>query len=185
MILDLFIVITLLWGLITGWSAGFVKQLISMVGFIVGLLIAATCYATLGEYLMPFMGVSITATNVIAFLLLWVIVPIFLGFVANRITEILHSNIILSLPNRLLGAGVGILKFALLLSCIFNVADMIGLVSDERRAEVRLYAPITSVLGIIFDNAPNTRPTPQDTPADTTWIHFDRQADSTASDTID
>lgn len=177
MLLDIFIIATLLWGGITGWSVGFIKQLVSLGGFIVGLLVAATCYATLGEYLLPFMGISITATNLIAFLLLWIVIPIFLGFLANRLTEAFNSSVILSLPNRLLGAIVGVAKFAILLSCIFNMANLLGLVSETRRSEMHLYEPITHVLGVIFDNAPRLMP-PTDA-ADTTWVHFDRTADTT------
>ena len=43
--LDLFILIVLVWSLYSGWRAGLVREISSKVGYLVGLLIAATCYS--------------------------------------------------------------------------------------------------------------------------------------------
>ena len=47
--LDIFLLIVLLWAIYDGWHDGFVKQLASAVGFLLGLFVAATFYSTLGE----------------------------------------------------------------------------------------------------------------------------------------
>jgi uncharacterized membrane protein required for colicin V production len=48
MYLDIFIGIVLIFALVRGLMNGFIKELASTIGFIVGLFVAATCYETLG-----------------------------------------------------------------------------------------------------------------------------------------
>ena len=57
--------------------------------FLVGLFVAATCYKTFGQYLAVNGSEANMLTSIIAFLLLWVIVPIVLGLVANILTKAL------------------------------------------------------------------------------------------------
>ena len=47
MFIDLFIVILFVWALFSGWRNGFLKEVVSAGGFIVGLLVAALFYQTL------------------------------------------------------------------------------------------------------------------------------------------
>ena len=49
--IDAFILILMAWAAFSGWRAGFLKEIVSTVGILVGLFIAATCYSFLGEYL--------------------------------------------------------------------------------------------------------------------------------------
>ena len=78
--LDIFLLIVLLWAIYDGWHDGFVKQLASAVGFLLGLFVAATFYSTLGEYLTVDGSQTNMMTSVVAFFILWIIVPIALGF---------------------------------------------------------------------------------------------------------
>ncbi len=175
MLLDIIIIVLTLWGLYTGWVSGLLKQLAALLGYGVGLFIAALCYAQFGAYLLPHLGTSISLTNLIAFLLLWVIVPIFLGFVADNLTKVLNV-LKLGLPNNLLGAAIGAFKFLLLLSCILNVMQLIGLVSEEKRTASRLYAPVAAILGGYFEGGVSIAVQEQNgASTDTTWVKFDRQ----------
>lgn len=49
--IDAFIIIVFLWSVFNGWRTGFIKEITSTLGILVGLLIAATCYSTFGKYL--------------------------------------------------------------------------------------------------------------------------------------
>ena len=64
---------------------------------------AATCYRTLGEYLTVDGSETNMFTSILAFFLLWVIVPIALGMAANLLTAAI-KGMCLGLPNSLLGA---------------------------------------------------------------------------------
>ena len=114
MTLDIFIIAILLWAGFNGWKKGLLKELISMGGFLLGLLIAATCYSTLGEYLTVNGSQVNMLTSIVAFLILWIIVPIALGFVATMLTKTL-KGMKLGTPNSILGLLVSILKYGLLL----------------------------------------------------------------------
>lgn len=152
MYLDIFILIVLVWALFNGWRQGFVKELVSAGGFLVGLFVAATCYGTLGEYLSVDGSESNMVTSIVAFFILWIIVPIFLGFVANLLTRAL-KGLRLGLPNSLLGAGVSLLKYVILISCVLNVMDSLRILNDARTATSHLYAPAKGALGYFFEKA--------------------------------
>ena len=84
---------------------GFVKQLASIVGIIAGLLLARALFGVVGEQLAPKLGTSTTVAQIIAFILIWVIVPIALSLIASIITKAL-SAIKLGWLNRWLGSQV-------------------------------------------------------------------------------
>lgn len=169
--IDLFIVVLLGWAAFSGWRAGFIKELISSVGFLVGLFIAATCYSTFSESLAISGTETNIVTNLIAFFLLWIIVPIVLGFAANILTKAL-KGMKLGMPNSILGALVSFLKYFILLSCVLNVMRALGIMNEERTASSHLYTPVTETLQLFFpeeqtvgDSGKNA-----DTKADTVWI---------------
>ena len=70
-------------GVIMGLMKGFVKQMASIVGLIAGLLMARALFGIVAERLAPVLGTSTTVAQVLAFILIWVAVP--LGFVVRRL----------------------------------------------------------------------------------------------------
>ena len=138
MTLDIFIIAILLWAGFNGWKKGLLKELISMGGFLLGLLIAATCYSILGEYLTVNGSQVNMLTSIVAFLILWIIVPIALGFVATMLTKTL-KGMQLGTPNSILGLLVSVLKYGLLLSCLLSAMNALGLLSQEKIAGSHLY----------------------------------------------
>lgn len=176
--IDIFIVIVLLWAAWSGWRAGFLKELASMVGFLVGLLVAATCYSTLGQYLAVNGSETNMVTSIVAFLLLWIATPIVLGLVATLLTKAL-KGMKLGLPNSLLGMGLGLLKFSLLLSCIFNAMDALHILDNEKKEQSVLYAPLAGALQAFWEN--NEQATPANESyeqSDTTWVEINHTADT-------
>lgn len=176
MYIDLFIAILLVWALFNGWRNGFLKEVISSVGFLVGLLVAAFFYSSLGEYLTVDGSESNMVTSILAFFILWILVPIVLGFAANILTQAL-KGMQLGLPNSLLGMAVSFVKFLILISCVLNV--MAGLrILDARKTESSvLYRPVSGVLDFVFDKAVHTLSGFEDDEADgqqsdTVWVDF-------------
>ena len=117
--IDFIILLLAIWAVYRGWRAGFLKEIISMIGFFVGLFLAAALYSNFGEYLAPKIGASPGVSDVIAFILIWVVVPILLGMVANILTKAL-KGMKLGLPNSILGAALSTMKYLVLMSCIFK-----------------------------------------------------------------
>lgn len=169
--IDLFIIVLLLWAAFSGWRAGFVKEVISAIGFLIGLFVAATCYASFGKYLAVDGSESNMFTSVLAFFILWIIVPIVLGFVANVLTRALKV-MCLGMPNSLLGAAVSVIKYWVLMSCVLNVMEGLHIMNEGKKADSRLYAPVAGTLQFFFPED-TTRVEPADSQAaanDTVWV---------------
>ena len=175
--LDLFILLVIAWSLFSGWRAGLVREISSTVGYLVGLFIAATCYASFGSYLSVSGSRSAMFTSLIAFALLWILVPVVLGFVANLLTRTLRG-LHLGWLNSTLGAAVSLVKFSILLGCLLSAMSALGILNEERTASSRLYAPFRSVFSAAVDQViPHANSTaPADTTdTDTTWIEVHAQ----------
>lgn len=173
--LDIFIIVVALWAIFSGWRNGFIREIVNSLGYFLGIIIAAACYSSFGEYLK----VEGTQTNMItsigAFFILWIIAPIALGLGANLLTRMIN-RVHLGGINRLGGAAVSLLKFTVLLSCLFNVMSLLGILNSERTQESTLYSPVKSVFSVlakeIIDEAaaPASDPSNDSTKGDTTWI---------------
>ena len=74
-------------GVIMGLMKGFVKQMASIVGLIAGLLMARALFGIVAERLAPVLGTSTTVAQVLAFILIWVAVPLGFAFVASLLTK--------------------------------------------------------------------------------------------------
>lgn len=167
--IDIFIIVLVAWAAFNGWRNGLLKEFVSSVGLLVGLLVAATCYSSFGEYLAVEGSETNMFTSLVAFLLLWIVVPIVLGLVANLLTKAI-KGMKLGIPNSLLGALVGGFKYVLLISCVLNVMDGLHIMNEEKRADSKLYGPVAGAVGLLFsDDA--TEDTPDDeAQADTLWV---------------
>ncbi len=172
--IDIFIVVLLGWAAFSGWRNGFVKELLSSAGFLVGLLVAATCYSYLGKYLAVDGTESNMMTSVIAFFLLWIIVPITLGLVANVLTKAV-KGMRLGMPNSMLGAAVSFLKFFLLLSCVLNVMEALHIMNAEKTASSRLYRPVTESLRLFFPSQDGDAAQDEGTKSDTVWVDMTKK----------
>ena len=169
--IDLFILVLMIWAAFNGWRNGFIKEVVSSVGFLAGLLIATTCYSTFGEYLAVTGTESNMFTSVVAFFLLWIVVPIVLGLVANILTKAL-KGMQLGLPNSILGALVSLVKYVVLISCVLNVMQDLHILNEEKTEDSKLYAPVTGVLQWLWENHGTLMPADEaDTlKNDTVWV---------------
>lgn len=169
--IDLFILVLMIWAAFNGWRNGFIKEVVSSVGFLAGLLIAATCYSTFGEYLAVTGTETNMFTSVVAFFLLWIVVPIVLGLVANILTKAL-KGMQLGLPNSILGALVSLVKYVVLISCVLNVMQALHILNEEKTVDSKLYAPVTGVLHWLWENHGTLMPADEaDTlKNDTVWV---------------
>lgn len=149
MYLDIFIIVVMLYALWKGWSNGFLKELVSLLGFIVGLVIACMFYAQLGKYLSADGSSLNILTSIVAFFVIWIIVPIALGTVATVITKVLNRLGAISLPNRLGGMAVSVAKYLLLMSLVLSAMHSLGILSRERQESSHLFEPVTSVTGLL------------------------------------
>lgn len=168
---DIFILVLMAWALFSGWRRGFIKELVSTGGTLVGLLVAATCYSAFSETLAVNGSESNMITSVVAFLILWIAVPIALGFAATVLTKAL-KGMKLGVPNSLLGALVSGVKYLLLISCVLNAMEALGIMNEEKAQASSLYAPVTASVRYLFpeDTTRVDTSAPRAEQGDTIWV---------------
>lgn len=110
----------LLYGAWRGWKNGVIKEVVYFAGFFIGLYLAYCYYTKVGG-------------DLIGFLLVWIGVPVLLGVVARLLTALLDKIIIVGTVNKLLGAFVGFVKYALLIGCLMMVVNYARGVKDYYR----------------------------------------------------
>ena len=173
--LDIIVLVIAAWGAYRGWKHGLFKEVVSTIGFIVGLFIAYQLYETFGDLLAPYISAHSTVAPVLgrllAFIVLWVVTPILLGFVATLLTKTL-KGLHVGLLNSLAGMLLGMAKYVLLLSCIFCAMDALHIINEEKKENSHLYQPVTAVAQTVFENVKwyAAKRTDGDVKADTVWI---------------
>ena len=153
MYIDLFICVLLLWAIISGWRDGFLKEVFSTLGVVLGLVIAAALYFYIASDYFEITGSDTNQwLNIGAFLILWIIMPLVLGLIANILTKALEG-ILLGLPNSLLGAAFSVVKFVILISCVLSMMGSLKIIDRKMVKDSKLYEPIVSITPFIKDCA--------------------------------
>lgn len=151
--LDFIIIGIIFIGAILGFTKGFIKQLSSIVGLIAGLLLARALFASVGEKLAVELGTSVSIGQTIAFFLIWLVVPLGISLLASMLSQAVEA-IHLGFINKWLGAGLGIIKFALLTSMIVYFIEYIdskdNLIRSTTKSKSLLYYPIKDFSGIFI-----------------------------------
>ena len=154
--IDIIILIALGAGVIIGFMKGFIRQLASILGLIVGLLAAKALYTSLAVKLCPTVTDSMTVAQILAFVIIWIAVPLIFTLVASVLTKAMEA-VSLGWLIRLLGAGLGALKYLLLVSLVAWVIQIIDtdsqLISQTKKEESLLYYPMERFAGMFFPAA--------------------------------
>lgn len=181
MYIDLFLIVLFLWAVFSGWRNGVVKELLHTGGVLTGLLLSLGCYAFLGKNLTVDGTKVNMVLSIMAFFILCILLPIALGFVANRFNSLLR-HMKLGVPNSLLGAAVSVLKFLFIISFAFNIMENLHIMNPERTETSRLYEPTRGFLSFVRDESAvrlNHRSEDKvdnvETKNDTTYIYFNRK----------
>lgn len=156
MYIDLFVIVVLLWGLFSGWRAGFIRELFNLLGAIVGLIVASVIYLIFHEYLGVEGSTVDAVLSIIAFFILAIILPIAIGFFCAPLTRFVKLAL-LGLPNSILGAVAGFLKFLLIISFAFNTLENLNLLDRAKVDSSSLYEPMRSVLGVVRNDVAEAR----------------------------
>ena len=153
---DIIILVVLGAGAILGFSKGFLKQLASLLGLVAGLLIAKALYATVAERVFLPLTDSQTVAQGIAFVVIWLAVPLAFLLLASLLTKAMEA-VSLGWVNRLLGAVLGALKAALLVSLLVCVVEYIDtdntILKKTKKQESVLYYPMEKFAGLFLPAA--------------------------------
>ena len=167
--IDIIILVIVGAGTVVGFMKGFLRQLAGLLGLIVGLLAAKALYATVAERVFLSITDSLTLAQGIAFVTIWLAVPVGFLLLAMLLTKAMEA-VALGWVNRLLGALLGAFLLARIaemkyfrvniVACIFSLLilafvknDMVNLICI---GAVGFFA--SSVFSIIYSMALQARP---------------------------
>lgn len=176
MFIDLFLIIILIWGAFSGWRNGVVREGITLIGYILGMLLALGIYALSGDFLAVNGSESNMMLSIGAFIIVCILLPIAFGFIGTLITQITDISF-LKKPNHILGAFFGVAKFLLLISFCFNYMENLNIMNQERTADSHFYRPVCSILPFLkeeirpaFERLPELK-----TQTDTLYVDFSQK----------
>ena len=135
-----------------GWSNGLLKEVLGLIGVFVGLYVAHLLYEQVGYQLAPHIGTSPSVASIIAFVLIWMGVPILLGVLGTLLTKVLEWAGLGSI-NNLGGVLVSLVKYGLILGAFCNVLSITHLVSEETQQQSTLFEPLKRTTAIAFELA--------------------------------
>ncbi len=149
---DIIFLIVLVLGAWKGWSNGLLKEVLGLVGVFVGLYVAYHLYEQVGYELAPHIGTPPSIASIIAFILIWMGVPIILGLLGSLLTKLLEWAGLDGI-NGMGGAFIGLIKYALILGICCNVLAITHLVKEESQQNSLLFEPLRKTTSIAFDLA--------------------------------
>ena len=148
--MDILLLILLAVGFISGLFSGAVKQVISLVAFVAGFLLACLYYQTLGDILTSVLNFP-TFCKTVAFVLLWVVVPIAVKVIASLLTSVLNFVPVLGLLNRLLGGLLSMVKYSLVLGALIWLFASTNLIKEETMQKSKLARPLKALPELLYN----------------------------------
>ena len=155
--IDIFISIFLIYGFIKGLYKGFIIEIASVIGLLLGIYLATQYSGDFSNYLISKQfitwkeGYVIILSNVILFIFTILIVSI-LGKVATKLVKL----VALGLFNKILGSVFGLLKNILILVIVifvFNLANNSLKIIEQDELELSVYyKPLNELSSFISGN---------------------------------
>lgn len=147
--IDIIILIILLFGLIKGIIRGFILQLFSLLGIILGIYIAKMYIGTITFLIMQLIDIEEMYAKPLAYLIIFCVIIL----VSHLIAKLLDNTIKISLfkwLNSLLGGILGLVKYALVLSILLNVFQVIDskerIIKQKEKNSSSLYKPVLNLV---------------------------------------
>ena len=136
--LDIVIIVALIAPIFIGLKMGLIKMAFSLVGLIVGIVLASNFYESLGGVLTFIPNAAIA--NIVAFALILIVVMV-IAAIAARLLKSIIKFVMLGWVDHLVGAVLGFVIGALLISAVLATIVKLygtGLVTDSLLAGVML-----------------------------------------------
>ena len=147
--LDLGIIIIVSIFFVRGVFRGFVFELVTVIGLILGYIISITYLSLLAGYILTFFpSLPESAINIVSFFLLFIGTNLLLRLVSKIITKTLKFAM-LGWLNRILGGVLGILKSIIVMSILVFVIDLIPFSSyllDQVEVQTSELYPVLNAL---------------------------------------
>ncbi|MDR3119242.1 MAG: CvpA family protein [Mediterranea sp.] len=152
--IDITIVAIIGIGALKGFTKGFIHQLASIAGWVVGFLAARALFAVVaGKAAFYFPDVPVTTLRIVVFVAIWIMFPLLFTLVASVITRIAEKLSVGSF-NRILGLLFGAAKWMLVVGLLINVLDYLdtdnALIGQAKKEESSFYYPVKNIVGSLL-----------------------------------
>ena len=151
--IDLIIVVLLILSVVSGFTNGFVKEVASLIGLILGIWGAIRFSSYTAGKLYDWFDMTGQFVGIIAFIVTFcaiVVIIHFIGIIADKIMDAISLGFL----NRILGMLFGLIKSVLIMSVIFAVLNAIDarrpFLPEEKIEESRFYNPISDIAPALF-----------------------------------
>lgn len=124
--LDLVIILLLVWGTFSGFRKGLLLELMGIIAFVVGIAVGLKFLQWSMDWLAAYVDIHESIAPYVAFFVLFVLVVLAINLIGNIASKALHLTF-LGVIDSLLGAVVGLLKWALGISVLLWVASTLEL----------------------------------------------------------
>ena len=153
-IFDIIILIVLMYGLINGFTKGFIIEVAGIIALILGVMGSFKFANILENYLELYVDWNQKTIQVISFIILFIIIIYAVSLLAKMITKTLRI-IALGMINRVFGGLFGFLKWSIILSSLVLVGqeinEIITLIPDKTLKESFSYTFLDKLGGFLFD----------------------------------
>lgn len=143
-VVDIIFLLILALGIISGYRQGFVSQIVSIIGLVLGYVIARELYLKVSDQFVSQYIENTDISSVVSFFAIWLIIIILTGVFGTILSGIL-DKISLGWLNRFIGSLIGALKYIFLLSLVVGILDTFDtdsqIISETNKSESLLYSP--------------------------------------------
>ncbi len=147
--IDLIVCLTLAIAIFNGWRQGVIMQICSILSIFFGVWFGVRYGATVGEWL----HIGDEYSSVGGFLVVVVLMVIIIGVISQLVRRIFKFAG-LGPMDTIIGVGLSICKFALILSLLFGAFDSLNkefdIVNKKTIAGSKLYKPVIKISDLIF-----------------------------------
>lgn len=154
--LDIIIAVPIAAGFVVGLFKGLVKELISLAAIVLGIYGAKFLSPWFAEILEKAVNISHKTAQPVAFLILFVAIAVGMLILANLLDKLFNA-ISLGGLNKFLGGIFGAIKYALIVSVLLNVFDVLhtkfGIVNNDTVENSTIYKPILKIAPQLWEEA--------------------------------
>ncbi len=142
---DLVVVIIVSIGIGRGVSTGGIRQLLSLVGIVLAVLVAVRGTGSMSEQVSSLLGISNAFGLVVTFVTIFVFIQL-AAYLLERILVSFLKTLNLNILNRVLGGFMGGFKALLFVSLLFFLMRFFGLPNEDTRDQSLFYESIYPIL---------------------------------------
>ena len=123
-LLDLFILIPIVWLCIRGFTKGFIIELATLIGLVLGILAAYYFADNVQEYLKDYFTLSTQGMRIVSYILIFLAV-LLVVYLIGKLIEKLVDIVALGWLNKILGAVIGLAKGVVVVAIILFIFEKV------------------------------------------------------------